>query len=67
MTPSRTSSGTPRTIFANATPQRSAGKKLAITIALSHRFRQFVSPYLLRYSKATPRIISAINIKNSGK
>jgi len=62
-----TSSGTPRTMLAKATPHSSAGTKLEITIALSQRARHFASPYLLRYSIATPRTISAIKIKNSGR
>ena len=59
--------GTPATMLANATPHRSAGRKLPNAITLSHRLRQAASPRLLRYSMPMPRTISATRIRNRAR
>ena len=59
--------GTPRTMFANATPHSSAGRKEPTTIAASQRLRQVRLERLLRYSKATPRMISATRMSSNGR
>src|SRR5690554_798142 len=61
------STGTPRTMLANATPHSTAGTSDPATSAQSHRARQAGSSRLPRYSKATPRTINAIRITSSGR
>ncbi len=60
-------SGTPRTMLAKATPHSSEGMNEATTIAMSQFFRHFIDERLLRYSKATPRTIRAMRMRNSGR
>ena len=54
-------------MLAKATPHSSAGTAEPNTMAASQRVRQEPSERLLRYSKATPRTMSATRIRNSGR
>ncbi len=58
------SSGTPRTMLANATPHRKAGPRDPQKKA---RSQPRVRSDLLRYSRATPRAINASRMRNSGR
>ena len=59
--------GTPRTMLPKATPHSTAGSSEPQKIARSQRARQVGSSRLARYSKATPRTISATRISSSGR
>ena len=58
--------GTPRTMFANATPQSTAGTHDPAAIARSQLRRHRSLSILPRYSNATPRKISAMSMKPIG-
>ncbi len=57
--------GTPRTMFAHATPHSSAARKLDTTVAHSHAERQRGLSDLPQNSNETPRTISATRIRKS--
>jgi hypothetical protein len=59
--------GTPATMLANATPQSTAGSHDPNAIARSQRARHRSSSILPRYSKATPRAMSAMSTSSNGR
>ena len=59
--------GTPRTMLAKATPHNRAGTKEPMMMARSQRLRHWSSSRLARYSKASPRTISASKMRSSGR